>query len=154
MDQPTDTDPDTEAELENLVGYNLKRVYMIFQSDFRETLGKDGLAPRSYSALALAVQHPNITQSELARDLGIERSGLVAIIDQLEGLGLLRRVSVPGDRRVQALTPTETGRALFAQASDQVARHEDRILPILTAEERQQLIAILRKLRQQDETAE
>lgn len=151
MPQTTSTEISRASGLDDLVGYNLKRVYMIFQADFRATLGNDGLAPRSYSALALAVQTPEITQSELARKLGIERSGLVAIVDQLESLGLLRRVGVPGDRRVQALTPTEKGQALFARTADQVARHEDRLLSVLTPDERSHLMKILKKLRLENE---
>lgn len=151
MTQRTSTGISPDAGLDDLVGYNLKRVYMIFQSDFRATLGNDGLAPRSYSALALAVQTPEITQSELARKLGIERSGLVAIVDQLESLGLLRRVGVPGDRRVQALTPTARGKALYARTSEQVACHEDRLLSALTLNERRYLVDILKKLRLEHE---
>lgn len=140
--------------LDEFVGYNLKRAYMIFQADFREALGKDGLSPRSYSALSLAVQNANITQSELARRLGIERSGLVAIVDQLEEAGLLCRVGVPGDRRVQALTPTQEGLALFARASKQVATHEDRLTSVLSDGERDQLLTLLRKLRNSSEAQE
>ena len=151
MTQTTSTEISPDSGLDDLVGYNLKRVYMIFQSDFRATLGNDGLAPRSYSALALAVQNPEITQSDLARKLGIERSGLVAIVDQLESLGLLRRVGGPGDRRIQALTPTEKGQTLFARTADTVARHETRLLSVLTPNERSHLVEILKKLRLEHE---
>jgi len=41
------------SDLEGLVGYNLKRAYVIVQSDFRHALGKDGLSARSFSALSL-----------------------------------------------------------------------------------------------------
>lgn len=135
------------SEIEDLIGYNLKRAYVIFRSDFSDTLGKDGLAPRSFSVLALAVANPEITQSEVARKLGIERSGLVAIVDQLEALGYLNRVSVPGDRRVQALAPTEEGRRMYEVAAREVARHEARILSVLSESERTSLARILGKLR-------
>lgn len=60
--------------LEEFIGYNLKRAYMIVQTDFRRAVGDEGLAPRVFSALALVVQFPNITQSGLAR--GAEPRGL------------------------------------------------------------------------------
>ncbi len=142
------------ATLDSLIGYNLKRVYMIFQADFRRTLGKEGLSPRCYSALSLAVQHTDITQSELARELGIERSGLVAIVDELEGLGLLSRVPVPGDRRVQALSPTRKGQKLFAEISRRVSQHEERLLSTLSVEERKGLVSVLKKLRKAYEERE
>ena len=136
-----------DLTLDDLIGYNLKRAYVVVQNDFRATLGAGGLGPRVFSALALVVQIPDITQSELARRLGIERSGLVAIIDDLEGRGYLNRVPVPGDRRVQALAPTSSGIAAFAAALESVKRHEKRVFATLTRDEQGQLLHLLRKFR-------
>ncbi len=135
------------SDLEQFVGYNLKRAYVIVQSDFRAALGRDGLAPRVFSALSLAVQFPNITQSELARRLGIERSGLVAIVDELERRALLSRTHVPGDRRVQALVPTDTGRKAYAKAIAAVKAHEERLFANFSDTERRTLMQLLRKVR-------
>lgn len=142
-----DIPPAAEAAVERLVGYNLKRVYVLVRADFRETLGADGLGPRAFSALSLVVATPGITQSDLARQLGIERSGLVAIIDDLERRGYLGRLAVPGDRRVQSLEPTAAGAAAFAAALAAVEAHEDRVLGVLGPDERATLLALLRKLR-------
>ncbi|MEO0937737.1 MAG: MarR family transcriptional regulator [Pseudomonadota bacterium] len=139
MDEPSD--------LEALIGYNLKRAYVIVAADLREAGDPDGLSPRVFTALALCVASPNITQSALARRMGIERSGLVAIADELEARGFLRRAPVPGDRRVQALVPTEAGRAAHAQALAAMQAHEDRLFAHMTAEERAHLLTLLRKIR-------
>ena len=135
------------SDLEHLIGYNLKRAYIIFQTDFRKTLGPDGLGPRSFALLALVVGSPNITQSDLARALGIERSGLVAIVDELEGRGYLQRVAVPGDRRVQALVPTPTGTSAYADAHQRVQNHEASLLADFTKDERETLVELLKKIR-------
>jgi len=145
------SDAGVTSDLEDLVGYNLKRAYVILHADFRATLEEDDLAPRVFSALSLVVQYPNITQSELARMLGIERSGLVAIVDALETRGYLMRTTVPGDRRVQALVPTSVGAQAYAAAVAAVRAHEDRMLADLTAEEVAQLIALLKKIRARGE---
>jgi len=137
----------TDGALETLVGYNLKRAYMLFQTDFRETMGDDGLTPRSFSALSLVVERPGITQSDVSRCLGIERSGLVAMIDDLERRGHLRRVPVPGDRRVQALQATPDGCAAYDRMLAEVRAHEARVLATLDADERETLVTLLRKLR-------
>ena len=136
-----------DLALEELIGYNLKRAYVIFHTDFREALGDDGLSQRAFSALSLVVQIPNITQSEVARRLGIERSGLVAIVDDLERRGFLQRGRVPGDRRVQALLATDTGRRAFAEAVAAVRAHEEKVLAGLSKAERAQLLTLLRKIR-------
>lgn len=147
-----DVDPQ-ESDLEDLIGYNLKRAYVIVQTDFRETLGDDGLSARVFSALSLTVRYPNISQSELARMMGIERSGLVAVVDELEQRGYLVRATVPGDRRVQALVPTEAGQAAYAQAFAQVRAHEQRLFADLSQEEQRCLLALLKKIRRMEDPA-
>lgn len=141
----------TEGGLEGLVGYNLKRAYMIVQADFRAALGIDGLSPRAFSALALVVANPGITQSELSRQLGVERSGLVAIVDDLERRGLIARAAVPGDRRVQALVPSARGRAVYLEALATAERHERALLSDLSEAERATLLDLLRRIRARGE---
>ncbi len=133
--------------LENFVGYNLKRAYMVIQADFRKIQGSEGLSTRVFSALSLVVEYPQITQSELARMLGIERSGLVAITDELERRNYLTRVPVPGDRRVQALVPTQAGQTAYKDCLALVQAHEDGLLTGLSDKERETLVDLLRKIR-------
>ena len=138
--------PCVAHDLERLVGYNLRRAYLVIEAHFRATLGADNMAHRTYGALSLEVQSP-ITQSEMARVLGIERSGLVAITDELEARGYLKRVPVPGDRRVQALVPTEAGDAAYHSTLALVENHEAEVTGALTPEEHQTLIVLLQKIR-------
>lgn len=147
----TDGDPQVggwpQSELDDLIGYNLKRAYVITQADFRKALTNDMSGPRVFSALMLVSDFPNITQSELARMLGIERSGLVAIVDELEALSYLQRTTVPGDRRVQALVATKKGEAARQKTLKLVQEHEERLFAFLTQDERDTLIGLLRKIR-------
>jgi DNA-binding MarR family transcriptional regulator len=138
---------DNKSELDGLVGYNLKRAYVTVRTDFMETLGKENLSPRVFSVLSLCVSHPNITQSELARMIGIERSGLVAMVDDLEKRNYVERRPVPHDRRVQALVPTETGIKAHKVASEMVRAHEERLLSHMSKEEQATLIKLLQKIR-------
>lgn len=143
--------------LEALVGYNLKRAYILFQTDLRHVLEADALSIRSFAALSLVVETPHITQSTLARRMGIERSGLVAVVDDLEARGFLWRTEVPGDRRVQALVPQPAGVKAYQTALARVEEHENRLLSGLSPKEQTDLIALLQKLRKtistQDDTA-
>ncbi len=152
MPQAPTASPDTpdglaQGALEDLVGYNLKRAYVVVQNDFRAAMGEGGLSPRVFAALALVVENPGLTQSDLARRLGIERSGLVAIVDALDGKRYLRRVAVPGDRRVQSLLPTPAGRTACDAALARVRAHENSLLDGLSDAERVQLLTLLRKVR-------
>ncbi len=146
-----ETDTDRMPVLEEFIGYNLKRAYVIMQEDFRAALEDEELGPRVFSALSLTVQFPNVTQSGLAKMLGIERSGLVSIIDELEQRAYVRRTPVPTDRRVQALVPTEAGRAAHKTAIEKVRAHEQTLLAHLSAEEKTTLIGLLQKVRGETE---
>lgn len=151
MQTPSDQNPvhddATERSIESLFGYNLKRAYMIFRDDFRLGVESAGMSPRAMSVLALIVECPHITQSDVARRLGIERSGIVAIIDDLEGNGLVRREAVPGDRRSQALLPTPQGYDQFDLVMSQAQAREQHLLSALPPQEQAQLLQLLRKLR-------
>lgn len=148
--KPQSADED-DAVMERLIGYNLKRAYLIVQNDYRKAMGDDGLSPRVFAALSFVIDTPNITQSDLARRLGVERSGLVAIVDELEGRGYLERVPVPGDRRVQALSPTTTGSSAYVEAVEKVQAHEDALLKMLSEDEKNTLLELLGKIRTKSE---
>jgi DNA-binding MarR family transcriptional regulator len=144
-----------ESGIEWLLGYNLKRAYMIVRDDFRKQVEQSVLSPRAFSVLTLIAETPRLTQSEVARRLGIERSGLVAIIDDLEERGLAKRTAVPGDRRSQALLATEEGCKLHARTMARVHDHEKLLLAALSQTEQEQFLALLRKFRaahEEDET--
>ncbi len=148
---PSDRTPEDEIDLESVIGYNLKRAYVVAMSGFQEAVGDPTLSPRVLSALTIVVTNPNLTQSDLARRLGVERSGLVAIVDQLEEKGCLRRVMVPGDRRSFALVPTPRGVEICRVAYRRVKEYEDRILDVLSGSERTQLLRLLQKIRKSQE---
>lgn len=141
------------SDLETLVGYNLKRAYIVMHDDFQKALIEERLAPRVFAALSLVVKYPRETQSELARRLGIERSGLVALVDDLERRGLLRRATVTGDRRLQALVATAEGIRVHAQAWSKVEAHERALLSGFTQTEKLRLMAMLRRIRAAEASA-
>ena len=136
-----------DTAFEALVGYNLKRAYLIVQADYRRAMESTGLSPRVFAALSFVVTMPGLTQSDLARRLGIERSGLVAIVDELEQRRYLNRVAVPGDRRVQALQPTGAGEDAYRDAILRAQTHEEELLSIMSPAEKQTLLRLLGKIR-------
>lgn len=141
-----DEDPSSDL-LDSLVGYNLKRAYMVLQSDFKATLGETGVTSRAFSVLSLIEKFPNITQSEISRQLGIERSGLVAIVDDLQARGYIVRVAVPGDRRVQALSLTKKGQTSFNSSKLAIVEHEKKLLNDFSEPEKEQLLRLLKRIR-------
>lgn len=135
-----------QSDLLGLVGYNLKRAYMLMHFDFRATLEELNCTQRTFAVLSVVVQNPDINQSDVARSLGIERSGTVVIVDELEDRDLIERNKVPGDRRAYALRATKAGQAAYAEACAAVRAHEDRMLQDLSEEDRASLRELLGRI--------
>ena len=132
--------------LRGLVGYNMKRAVHILQADAARVLDEFGLRITTFSALSVICDTPDVTQSQLAAALNMERSNTVVIIDTLEQADLIGRHRVPTDRRSYALRATLAGIKRREAASVALYAHEDRLLADLTPQERAQLIALLRRI--------
>ena len=66
---------------------------------FAERLSVLKLTPPHAGILRRLVQSPGISQRELATTLGMHASRLVAVLDEMESLGLLIREANAEDRR-------------------------------------------------------
>jgi DNA-binding MarR family transcriptional regulator len=71
---------------------------------------------------------------------------LVALIDELEDRGLVARHRDAGDRRNYAISLTEEGRQLLAELGRVARQHEHTITAALDDNERAQLLALLRRI--------
>jgi DNA-binding MarR family transcriptional regulator len=76
---------------------------------------------------------------------------LVALIDELEDRGLVARERDPGDRRNYAISLTAEGRRALAELAGVAREHELAIAAALDDDERAQLLALLRRLADQQD---
>ncbi|GAA1153853.1 MarR family winged helix-turn-helix transcriptional regulator [Nesterenkonia sandarakina] len=104
------------------------------------------LKVRHFSVLAMACSGTNPSQRELGGFLDLDPSQVVALVDVLEGRGAIRRESDPRDRRSKILVATETGRELYAQATERTREAEEQTLQALSPAERDQLRELLAKI--------
>jgi DNA-binding MarR family transcriptional regulator len=130
-----------------LVGYNLKRSYLVVRNAAQDVLEPLELRVVSMTALSLIVDNPGIAPSQIADALQMERPNIVVIIDDLETRQLISRARSKEDRRRFALTATVRGRRLRDQAQAAVAKAEYRALGALSDEEIAQLLDLLRRIR-------
>lgn len=136
----------TETQLRQFVGYEMKMAYLLIQNDMVRILKPTGLRIVTFSALGIAVENPDISQTQLAQALQIERSGVVVIVDELENADLISRNKVEGDRRSYALRATLKGRNLWSRTEKHVHEHEDSILSGLSGAERETLKSLLGRI--------
>lgn len=132
--------------LTGLLGYRLRRAQAVVFSHFLETVGEEGLSPGQFGVLVLIRENPGLSQSALAKGLGIERSTMVAVIDRLQDRGWVARTASATDRRTNALALTAAGEEVLARATPMVEAHEREIAAALGPGERQVLIDLLARI--------
>ena len=86
------------------------------------------------------------SQQALSNALGIHRSAVVALVDDLEHRGLAERRRDPVDRRAYTLYLTPAGRDLLADLERVADEREAELLSALDASERSQLISLLQRV--------
>ncbi|MDX3003453.1 MarR family transcriptional regulator [Kribbella solani] len=110
--------------------------------------GALGLGVGQHLVLKMLAEVGPCSQRVLSDELRIDRTVMVGICDGLEQAGHVRRERDATDRRAYAVTITESGRKLLAQAEDAVPEFLDGTFHALTPAERGQLSGILGKLLQ------
>jgi DNA-binding MarR family transcriptional regulator len=87
-----------------------------------------------------------VSQQELAANLGIHPSGLVALPDEFERKELVERKSNPDDRRQYSLYLIEKGTKKLEEIGRVAHQHQEALCAALTPEERDNLAEMLRKI--------
>ncbi len=127
-------------------GFLLSKAAQRAAADVEAALQPLGLRTRHYGALAALHEAGPLSQQRLGEWLRVDRTTMVAVVDDLERQGLVVRRRQATDRRAYALELTPAGTALLAQAREVIGAAEARALAALAAPERAQLHALLERL--------
>jgi DNA-binding MarR family transcriptional regulator len=100
-------------------------------------------AARGYQVLASAAHHAPPTQLALAQQLGIDRSVLTYLLDDLEGRKLIERQPDPADRRARRIVLTRAGETVLAKLGKRLAAAEQHALRGLDDQEQKILRDLL-----------
>jgi MarR family transcriptional regulator, lower aerobic nicotinate degradation pathway regulator len=109
-------------------------------------LARHGLRSRQYTVLTAAAEPPGRSQRDLGELLGIDPSAVVAIVDDLEREGLVRREPHPLDRRTRLIVATDAGRSRLAEVAGSTGEVEAALLARLAPGERATLVDLLGRL--------
>jgi DNA-binding MarR family transcriptional regulator len=113
---------------------------------FAERLAHLDLHPRHFGTLSHLAANEGRSQQALSTALGIHRSAVVALVDDLEHRGLAERRRDAGDRRAYALHLTRRGRKLLSELERIAQEDEAELLTALDSSERSQLISLLQRV--------
>ena len=110
------------------------------------TLAPLGIDGRHYGVLAVLRELGPVSQQTLADILAVDRSTMVAFVDELEERGYVRRGRNPSDRRAYAIELTGAGANVQREAAELLEACERHYLDPLTAAERRTLLELLGRL--------
>ena len=139
------THPSAEPPVTEFAGQLFFRLWRATHTRTAEMLALVGLTPALFALLNVIGARPGAIQQELGSALGIDRSTMVSLIDQLENEGLARRRLSASDRRAREIAITPKGRRLLQRGRRLISQVEDEVLAGLTANERSELLTLLRR---------
>ncbi len=128
------------------VSFLLARANAIALAAGNAALAAHGLKARSYSVLVLASGDARPSQRDLAEFLRLDPSQVVSLVDELQSRHLVERQPDPSDRRANVVVATDAGRELVAAAREAARLAEERVHAELSADEREVLTDLLRRL--------
>jgi len=145
-DRTVGSEPIRLGLLDNFVGFYLRLAYEEAFQDFSQELGPDSLKPGSFALLSLIVENPGITQTELSRAAGRDKSSVTTALRILEDGGLIARRRLNGDRRSYASEVTAKGRTVYGRIAAKAKVHSERLEAIIGKEKKPELIALLKDI--------
>jgi DNA-binding MarR family transcriptional regulator len=139
------THPSAEPPVTEFVGQLFFRLWRAAHVRAADVLGSVGLTPALFALLNVIAAREGAIQQELGSALGIDRSTMVSLIDQLESAGLAKRRRSATDRRAREIAITPKGSRLLQRSRRMISETEDEVLTGLTANERSELVTLLRR---------
>jgi DNA-binding MarR family transcriptional regulator len=128
------------------IAFLLSQVGILASQRFARRIADVGLHPPQFRVMNMIDAAEGCSQQAIAEAIGAPPSRMVAIVDELEELGLVERRPHPTDRRVRALYLTTEGRKLLSRGRKVAAEHEEELMRGFSATDRKQLAAFLRKV--------
>lgn len=137
----------TSRNVEADLGWALGAVTRNYLRAADEVLSDVPGGPRGYQVLVTVSREgcPR-TQLGLAQQLGLDRTVMTYLLDDLQKAGLVERRLDPADRRARRVELTETGRELLCGLREQLHKAEERLLDRLDPAERSTLRDLLHRL--------
>jgi DNA-binding MarR family transcriptional regulator len=114
------------------LGYLLKHAHLRYAQLTTGELESLGVSPRQWAALNCLDEQHALSQREVAELLGVDRTTMVALVDELEARGWVTRQPLADDRRKNIVHLTGTGRDLMRRGGLVIDECERRFLAALS----------------------
>lgn len=144
--QKSGTDGSSNVRLDDLLGYTVRRVQIRMSQHLAEQFHQYRLRPTQFSAMLVIEQCPGISQVDLARQLAVEPSQIVHLLNKLERRELVVKTRGTQDRRTNFLQLSNAGSALVERLKVVALASDDAICSSLSRAEKMHLHSLLVKL--------
>jgi MarR family transcriptional regulator, lower aerobic nicotinate degradation pathway regulator len=124
----------------------ISRAYAHSHRLLAEGFASAGVRGYHYRLLAALEEFGPASQAALGRRTSIDRSDVVAVLNDLAGRGLIERSADPDDRRRNVITITPAGAEQLRNLDRILAGVQERLLAPLSRAQRAQLIELLTRL--------
>jgi len=138
------TSSSLDTTVAEFAGQLFFRLWRASHTRISEALESIGLTPALFGLLNVLGAREGSIQQELGSAMGIDRSTMVLLVDELEAKRLAKRRPHPMDRRAREVAITAKGRQHLQRGRRMATQVEDEVLRGLTAAERRELLRLLR----------
>lgn len=113
---------------------------------YAEEVGSGGLTQRQFAVLEAVSAKSGLTQTDLVKATGIDRSTLADLVARMTTKGLLDRARSTLDARAKAVTLSKAGAEALEEARPRVEAADKRIMALLPKGKRDAFLEILADL--------
>ncbi|WP_296166096.1 MarR family winged helix-turn-helix transcriptional regulator [uncultured Brevundimonas sp.] len=124
----------------------MHRVLQLALDIYSEEAGADGLTQRQFAVLEAVSHKSGLTQTDLVRATGIDRSTLADLVSRMTVKGLLDREKSSIDARAKAVRLSPKGQEALDAARPRVEAADKRILALLPKGKRDGFLDLLSEL--------
>lgn len=124
----------------------MHRVLQLALDIYSEEAGSDGLTQRQFAVLEAVSQKSGLTQTDLVRATGIDRSTLADLVSRMTVKGLLDREKSSIDARAKAVRLSPKGQEALDAARPRVEAADKRIMALLPKGKRDGFLELLAEL--------
>jgi MarR family transcriptional regulator, 2-MHQ and catechol-resistance regulon repressor len=124
----------------------LSRAHKAITETTNQFFQQNGVNPTEFAVLELLYHKGRQPLQKIGSKILLASGSITYVVDKLEQRGFLARVSCPSDRRVTYAEITDTGTAFMAELFPQHEAHLFELLSALSSEEKDEVIALLKKL--------
>ncbi|MEL6212956.1 MAG: MarR family winged helix-turn-helix transcriptional regulator [Pseudomonadota bacterium] len=112
-------------------GHLLRRAQQYAHDLYAKEVGSSGPTPRQFEVLHVVASNEGLSQTDLVRTTGIDRSTLADMIARMIKKGLLSRKRTKEDARANAVSITAAGKRMLNSAAPKVNKAENAALNVL-----------------------